>query len=896
MATPILTTKLYIPAPRPELVPRPRLIERLNEGLRRKLTLISAPAGFGKTTLVSEWIYETNNESIVNQIAWLSLDEGDNDPTRFLAYFIAALQTVEANLGQGALAALQAPQAQPPESIIALLINEIATFSTSISLVLDDYHVIQTQAIHEALIYLLDHCPPQLHLIISSRDEPLLALPRLRIRDELTELRAADLAFAAEEAVSFFNQVMDLNISPAEVAALEGRTEGWIAGLQVAGLSLKGRSADDQAHFIKAFTGSHRYILDYLADEVLRRQPPAVQDFLLQTAILNRLCGSLCQAVTGQKDSQSILEQLEAANLFLIPLDDERRWYRYHHLFQDFLGHLLAQRYPEIRPQLYQRASGWFEQNDLLSEAIEMALAADDFSRVADLIEQTAQTTVWQQGQWTSLLHWLETLPPQIINTRPRLSVYHAWGIMTTGDFEAVEARLQQAEQSIRSDSLVAAAINGQIAAIRSTVARVRGDLGATVALSRQALEILPQEETFWRASTALNLGAIYFLGDDLALAQQMLAEAKTEALAADIVTFAIVAFGYSAQLEVRRGRLGQAVSLYQQALALTQQHESAGQTNFTTGMPYIGLGDLYRERNELGAAVHHLEQGLALGRQVNSLLVLVSGHIALARVKQAQGDQEAAQIQLQQAEQVANQLEVAWSWLHTPVTAYLIRLWLNHNQIETANQTAQAWQQKDDAPLLPGYWTEGQQIALARLFIGQNNYSEALVILEPAAQAAKVSGSVGSLIEILVLQTVAHAALANPDKALRSLQQALSFAEPAGYIRLFIDEGDRLAPLLQQAIARNLQAGYATKLLQAIRSETKTGPTSATSQLLDPLTERELEVLRLIVAGLSNQAIADELVIAHGTVRQHINRIYSKLDVKSRAQAIIKAQDLDLV
>jgi LuxR family maltose regulon positive regulatory protein len=304
---------------------------------------------------------------------------------------------------------------------------------------------------------------------------------------------------------------------------------------------------------------------------------------------------------------------------------------------------------------------------------------------------------------------------------------------------------------------------------------------------------------------------------------------------------------------------------------------------------------DQYRERIELDAAIHHLEQGLALGRQVNSLLVLVSGHIALARVKQARGDHEAAQIQLQQAEQVANQLEVDWSWIHTPVTAYLIRLWLGQNQIEVASQAAQAWQQKDDAPMLPGYWTEGQQIALARLFIGQNKYTEALVILEQSAQAAEESGSMGSLIEIFVLQTVVHSALANPDKALRSLQQALYFAEPAGYMRLFIDEGERLAPLLQQAIARNLQAGYATKLLQSIRSETKTGPTSTTSQLLDPLTERESEVLRLIAAGLSNQSIADELVIAHGTVRQHINRIYSKLDVKSRAQAIIKAQDLDL-
>lgn len=891
MSTPFLATKLYVPLARPNLISRSRLLQKLTEGIHRKLTLVLAPAGFGKTTLLSDWA--AHNAQVVT---WVSLDDGDNDSARFLSYFITALQIPEPGLGQGAAASLSVPQPQSPESIMTLLINEITSLSTQIVIVLDDYHTIQNQAIHNALIYLLDHCPPQLHLVIASRDEPPFPLARLRIRDEITELRSTELAFSTEEAVSFFNHAMRLSISPEDAASLESRTEGWIAGLQVAGLSLQGRSAADQAHFIKAFTGSHRYILDYLADEVLSRQPSNIRNFLLQTSILNRLSGSLCDAVTNQNNGQLILEQLEAANLFLVPLDDERRWYRYHHLFQDFLRHLLQQRYADMMPQLYHRASRWFEQNELLSDAIEMALVANNFARVADLIEQTAQTTVWQQGQWATLLHWLEALPAELVNTRPHLCLYHAWSVTITGDFDAVEVYLQQAEQNIKSDDPQADSIRGQVAAIRATIARLRGDLTATIAYSRQALEHLPKKEAFWRASTALNLGAIYFLGDDVALAKQTLTQAKTEALAADIVTYTLITFSYLAQLEVRQGRLRQAGILYKQALELIQQPEYAGRTNFTTGMLYIGLGNLYREWNDLDAATNHLEQGLALGEQVNNLLILVSAHISLARVKQAQGDTEAALTHTRQAEMLANHPEVVWTWVNTPVDAYLSRLWLGQNQIDVANRIAQIWQQKNDAPQLPSYWAEGQQITQARLLITQHEHVEALGILEPLAQMVEGTGRVGSLIEILVLQAVALFALARIDDALKVLEQALQLAEPEMYTRLFIDEGQQLAPLLQQAVGRNLCAGYATKLLQAIKAEEIIMTASAMPQLLDPLTDRELEVLRLIATGLSNHQIADELVIAHGTVRQHINRIYSKLDVKSRTQAMLKAQELNLV
>ena len=887
----MLQTKLYIPQPRSGLVSRPRLFERLNEGLQRKLTLISAPAGFGKTTLVSNWF-----EQIDVSRAWLSLDESDNDPAGFLTYFVAALQTVKPDIGQGTIAVLNAPQPQSPEAVVTTLINDLVTLSNPVAIVLDDYHVIQARSIHNALIYLLDHCPPQLHLIIASRDEPPFPLARLRIGNELNELRATDLAFSSDEAGSFFNEVMGLDISPENATLLDNRTEGWIAGLQVVGLSLQGRDSGDQARFIEAFTGSHRYVLDYLADEVLNRQPQHIQDFLLQTSILNRLSDSLCDAVTGQNNSQHVLEQLDAANLFLISLDNRRHWYRYHHLFQDFLRHLLQQRHPDLVPQLYHRASHWFEQYNLIDEAVEMALAGNDTSRAADLIEQTAQTVIWQQGQWATLLHWLEVLPVELVNSRPRLCMIHAWSIVPTGDFEAAEIRLQQAEQRVEQDGKTAEAIGGQVATIRATIARLRGDLATTITLSYQALELLPQEEAFSRTSTALNLGAIYFLGDDTVLAQQMLTQAKTEALAANIVTLAIVTLGYLAQLEVRQGRLHRAEALYQQALDLTRQPEYAGQTNFTTGMPYAGLGELYRERNDLDTATRYLEQGLALARQVNNWLILASVHISLAGVKLAEADAEAAQLHLQEAEILANKPEVVWSWIHTPVAAHLIPLWLKQNKIDPANQTAESWQTQNDAPQPPDFWLEQQNIALTRLVLAQGDYAEASTLLEQLAQNAKATGRQGSFIEILVLQAIAFSALTRTDEALEALEHALQLAEPENYMRLFVDEGEHLAPLLQQAVARNIHAGYAGSLLQAINAEIKVAPASASSQLLDPLTDRELDVLRLIAAGLSNQQIADELVIAHGTVRQHINRIYSKLNVKSRTQAILKAQELNLV
>ena len=558
MATPLLTTKLYIPPVRPELVPRPRLTERLNAGLQRKLTLVSAPAGFGKTTLLSEWMHSRGEVTSPLPVAWVSLDKGDNDPARFWAYFVAALQTIPslsaAAVGQSVLVTLQTPQSSPIESLLTGLINEIAetqdppsagSLRRSLSraqprgsgqaghgfaLVLDDFHLITEQQIHDGLTFLVDNLPPQMHLILSSRADPPWPLARLRARGEMTELRTGDLRFAPEEAAAFLNDVMGLNISPEDVTALEARTEGWIAGLQMAALSMRGRK--DVSGFIKAFSGSHRFILDYLVEEVLDRQSSDIQEFLLKTSILERMTAPLCDAMTGRDDSQPILAQLEQANLFLVALDDERRWYRYHHLFADVLSQCLRDKESELIPELHRRAAEWYEQNGLIDEAIEHTLAAEDFERVACLIEQRAMH-MFIHGEMATLLKWLEVLPDDLIPERPWLCIFHAWALHLGVRAGVVEPRLKDAERALEKRALPEAEVHhmlSHIATIRALEALVKEDVPRAKELAHQALKYRP-EENFVRGLSAQVMGWASRLSGDLAAAQQAFTEARALSL-----------------------------------------------------------------------------------------------------------------------------------------------------------------------------------------------------------------------------------------------------------------------------------------------------------------------------------------------------------------------------
>src|SRR5437588_1521367 len=529
MPTPILATKLYIPRLRPNVVSRPRLIERLHEGLHRNLTLIAAPAGFGKTTLVSEWL-----AGGARPTAWLSLDEGENDPARFLTYLVAALRTIAPTLGEGVLGALQSPQPPPPEAMLTALLNDLTTISDHLVLVLDDYHVLDAKAVDHALTFLLEHLPPQMHLVIATREDPPLPLARLRARGHLTEVRAADLRFTPSEAAAFLNQVMGLDLSAEDIAALERRTEGWIAGLQLAAISLQGR--EDVPGFIRAFTGSHHFVLDYLLEEVLGQQDARLQTFLLHTSILHRMSGPLCDAVLldPSASGQATLEHLERANLFLVPLDNERRWYRYHHLFADLLRQRLHQSFVSSPGdaesqvnELHRRASVWYEDHGLEIEAFHHAVAANDVEHATRLVEGKGMPLQFR-GAVTPVLHWLESLPKTVLDARPSLWVMYASALSMTGQLTGVEPKLQAAEAALQGAEPDDQTRNlvGHIAAIRPLLAAAQNQVETIIAQSRRALEYLHPDNLAVRTATIWKLGIAYQLQGQRAAASQAYAEA----------------------------------------------------------------------------------------------------------------------------------------------------------------------------------------------------------------------------------------------------------------------------------------------------------------------------------------------------------------------------------
>ncbi len=928
MATPILVTKLFKPPIRPELVPRPRLIERLNAGLRqnqgfgRKLTLISAPAGFGKTTLVSEWVQAMGSATPPIAVAWLSLDEEDNDPTRFLAYVLAALQTIDVELGSGARSLLQSQQSRPAEWILTSLINEVAETDQNFILFLDDYHVIQNRQIHDVLTFLLDHLPPQMHLAIASRANPPLPLTRLRGRGELTELRASDLRFTPGEAATYLSQMMGLDLSEEDVSALENRTEGWIAGLQMAALSMQGRT--DATSFIQAFTGSHHFIIDYLVAEVLQGQPERFRNFLLQTSILDRLTGPLCDAVrfgtgempTGQEDGKVLLETLERGNLFVVPLDEVRQWYRYHHLFADVLRARLMEEQPDQVPTLHRRASEWYEQNGLPSDAIRHALAAEDFERAAVLVEQ-AWPAMRRSRQEATTLGWVKTLPDQLTRARPVLCVVSAWALLDGGELDAAEARLRDAERWLETaagmrerpeapaaemgaaemvvvDDEQFRSLPASIANARAYRAQALGDVPATVAYARQALDLLPESDYYERGTTAALLGLALWTSGDLEAAHQNFADGLANLQMGGGILIRIGGTFILAYIRMAQGRLREAVSTYEQSLQFAKVYGEPVLQG--TAEMYLGLSELYLERGDLEAARQYLLRGKALGEQAS-----LPGYEYLwcaveAKIKQAQGDLNGALDLLHEAER--------WYYRSPipdvrPIPAMIARVWAAQGRLAEA----QAWVRErglsvdDDLSYLSGY----EHATLARLLIARyksvredRSIREAVGLLERLRRAAEEGGWTGSLIEILVLQALAQEAHGHIPAALVSLERALTVAEPEGYVRIFVDEGPTMAKLLREASKHDIAPSYVRQLLVAFGEAE--GGRPVTGHLIEPLTERELEILRLFKTELSGPEIARELVIALSTVRTHTKSIYSKLDVNNRRAAVKRAEELDLI
>ncbi len=923
MSTPILATKLYIPPTRPELVSRPRLIERLNEdlsqnqGFGRKLILISAPAGFGKTTLVSEWIGQCKMPAV-----WLSLDENDNDLVRFFSYVIAALQQIDTSIGQAVQAMLQSPQPPPIEFLMTALINEISAaeiLATEISatpadarrvFVLDDYHLIDTQPIHEALTFLLDHLPPQMHLVIATREDPHLPLARLRVRGQLTELRAADLRFTSSEAAEFLNRMMGLDLSAEDIATLETRTEGWIAGLQLAAIALQSlglpqapismQGHKDTTNFIKSFTGSHHFVLDYLVEEVFQRQPESVQTFLLHTSILDRLTGSLCDAVTDQDNGQATLEMLEHANLFIVPLDEERNWYRYHHLFADLLRRRLSQTQPEQVPTLHRRAGDWFAGQGLNREALHHTLVAEDYQRAADLIE-TLALDILHGGEHTTVSDWINALPDSLVRERPYLCVHHAWALQLTGQFDAAEARLSAAEEaltSFRQENEVET-IRGYIHSHRAYLTFIRGEHAKTINYARQALEQLPPKATVIRTQTALYLGVAYRFQGELQAALDIFTEtvAISQKMGGSIT--AVLSFLNLAELYTEQAHLHQARSIYEQALQFTKRHTGRPDMPFT-GYVYVGIGRILRQWNELDNAYRYTTRGIALCRDWNVAEMLALSCIELAHSHHALGNDEQAREALQEAKRIFADIS---PWAVGWIAAYQARFDLARGDVEAAGRWAQA--SDLDVGDEIKFHQEVEYLTLARVLIAQNQSEQALSLLERLYQIDQASGRMGSVLEILMLQALALSAQGHAEQALSKLEQALAIGEPENYIRIFVDEGLPMATLLRQAIARDIILTYANKLLTAfpdfgLSPLAEVLPQSKIqnpkSKIVESLSERELEVLQLIADGFTNQEVAAKLFLSLNTVKVHTRNIYGKLGVHSRTQAIARSQELGLL
>jgi LuxR family maltose regulon positive regulatory protein len=951
MAVPILKTKLYIPPLRPELVVRDRLIERLKAGIRTsKLTLVSAPAGFGKTTLLSEWIQgaappsaATASQSIRPHAAWVSLDDGDNDPVRFWTYVLTALRTIpslrDAGVGASALSMLASPQPPPVEAVLTDLINELAEatgptggmrdraqagagsapppgLEGQIVLVLDDFHVITNAQVTEALAFLIDHMPPHMHVVIATRADPVLPLSRLRGRGQLIELGAADLRFTPQETATLLNQVMDLGLSTQHVSALEARTEGWAVGLQMAAHALQGTvstaggDAGQVSQFISAFAGSHRYVLDYLTDEVLLREPQGVQDFLLRTSILKRLCGPLCDAVTGQNDGQGMLEGLEAANLFVVPLDSQRHWYRYHHLFADLLTKRLTSLHADLLPELHRRASTWHERSGTIEEAIAHAISATDFERAARLVEQHAVQQMMSYRRESTLGEWLQALPEELVRARPWLCVYLGWTRHWMGMRDQVEEPLQCAEEGLARKRLAQGEheegadrreplIAGYIAAIRAHHALVSEQIPRALEMGQQAIGLLPEGD-YMRCEAAVALGGAYWALGNVEAAQGAFSQARATAQRSGYPPVAVPSACYVAMQQAKRGQLREAFATYQEALdwAMTP----SGRPLPVAGFPLIKLGDLSREWNDLDAAQRDLDRGLELCIQLGHADVLAEAYVMLARLQLALDDLEGAQDSLARADQIAG--GSIDPWIETFADRCRLRLWLSSGNLAAAIHWAEKSGLQVEGPL--DYQRDLHHTNLARVLLArgvaqarETDLAAALELLERLSAAAKRAGWVSTQIEVLILQALGLQARGADLEALPALERALVLAQHGGWMRTFLDEGQRLVPLLRQAAERGTAPSHAALLLAAAEGRSAPGEQRVSRELaalVEPLSDRELEVLRLIAQGLTNREVAQRLFIAQGTVKAHASSIYGKLGVNNRAQAVAQATALGLL
>ncbi len=873
----MLSTKLNIPPTHPQTVLRSRLIERLQDGLKYSFILVSAPAGFGKTTLLSEWAHR---EKAKIRIAWLSIDQGDNDPTRFWNYFIAALRTLQPDCGETALNLLHTDERfsskVPIESVLNALINDIAGIPGEFVVALDDFHLIESKPIHDGITYLIEHMPAQMHLAMATRADPPLPLARFRAGRTMLEIGADDLRFSMDDVVSLLKELKAPEISEKDIAALNERAEGWAAGLIMAILSLKGRK--DIPGFIADFTGSQRYVMDYLVEEVLQKQTPEATDFLLKTAVLERLTGPLCDAVTGYQDSRAILVNLERDHLFITPLDDTRQWYRYEHLFRDILRHRLEAEYGEgIVRGLFQKASKWYEENGYEDEAIDHALAAQDWETAARLLENAAPRKE-QSGEWTIAIGWMRVIPTEVLLTHP--DVYYEFGklLQGTGQTKAAKAVLSDLEPIARQKQR----LQGKMAALRMYIATAQEDKGRAIEYGREALSLLPEEEARERGFVLCILGILLSGRGNFTEAEQLLKKAfKTGRQAgANNITIGM-STTYLAMILHLKGRLHEAFQLCQEAVNVIGQSPAA-----TNVIGYLGI--IYREWNDLKASLSHLEQADNISHYLNaSARDWVTNH--LAQTKLALGDIEGALETLTRIDRTEQDPENRSAWSQKTLSVYT-EIALKQGDLKKAIEWGS---QLSESPAdIMATFGARMHVLLAR-----GKKSEVAEYLQ-AIEKTMPPDLVGALIPLRIIQALATD---SEEEALEFLTEALNLGEPEGYVRSFVDEGRPLLPILEKTLSRGVMPEYTRKLITIIEAEERQWRLrekgkEALSPYQSILSEREIEVLRLMAEGLSNQQIADRLIISLSTAKNHVHNILEKLNVQGRTQSVAQARELGLI
>jgi len=901
----LLATKLYLPVAGPGQVPRPRLLARLDEGLARGLVLVCAPAGYGKTVLLADWARRGGQP-----VAWLSLDEGDNDPARFWRHAVAAVDQARPGTGDRLAPLLGLPGPSSLPGLVTALINDLA--GAQALLILDDYHLIGSAQVHESLAFLAEHRPPGICLVLASRSDPPLPLPRLRARGQLAEIRAAELRFTPAEAAQLLQHAAPA-LPQASVTSLAARTEGWAAGLALAALSLRGHP--DTAAFVAAFTGSHRYILDYLAQEVLDQQDDKLRTFLLETSVLARLSGPLCDAVTGHHNSQALLQTAERAGLFLIPLDETRGWWRYHHLFADLLHARLQQEQPDRLPGLHHAAAVWCDAHGLAEETIRHALAAGAAAWAARLIERYFDA-IFLRGESATIQRWISALPAALARSRPRLLLAQAWMALVGGDVAAAGAPLDAAERafadaadepfepSVGRAASMLANVPAAIALARAYLAVLHGDAEGTAASAARALPALGAGEWGLHSAGQWILAIAGWVCGRLDDAERGFAASVAGWRAAGQGPLAAWACLDLGRVQRARGRLGASLATYQQLVEITAPPGRAAMPS--AGIGYVGMAEVAYQRGELDQALQHVTTGIELCRQLNwKTQPLAAGLVTLAWIRQANGDPGGALAAMSEAERVAPSPSL--TNLFNPVPAQRARLLLAQGDVAAASRWAQeAGLRADDEPL---YQQEREHLVLARVLVAQDQPAEALALLDRLHAAAAAQDRAGSLIEIGALRALALAARGEAGRAVGALAEALTLACPQGCVRVFADEGPPMAALLARLITAQRSGGPAATVplgclarLRRALSPRDVVPdagrdgVTAVPGLVEPLTGRELEVLEMLAAGRSNRAIASQLVVSLDTVKKHVSHVLGKLGAANRTEAVTRARELSLI